>query len=74
MDNEALAEVVIAVAVAMSEQLNMDRLLVALKRQHDVYEGFEEPGAKAVAQHLRRIGSALNQQLQMREKTHGPQH
>lgn len=71
LDNTALAEVVIAVACAMSEQLDLGRLLAALKIQHDQYAGFPEPGAQAVAQHLRRIGSALTQVAALREKSGG---
>lgn len=74
LDNTALAEVVIAVACALSEQLDLDRLQIALKRQHDLYDAVPEPGAQAVARHLRRTGSALAQTQALREKRRGPQH
>jgi hypothetical protein len=74
LDNEAMAELIIAVLVAMSEQLDLQRLVEALRRQHDVYAGYGEPGAQAVAQQLRRAGSALMQADALRQKRRGPQH
>lgn len=74
MNEEVMREVIIAVCVAMSEQLDADRLLVALKRQHDAYASGDGAGAQAVAAALRQIGGAVHDIQQLREKRGGPQH
>lgn len=60
---EELAQAVAAILCAASEQLDIDRLIVALKRQHDVYVG-AHPG---IAEHIARVGSALTQLDALRE-------
>jgi len=72
LDNEAMAEFVLAVVAALSEQMDVDRLIEALHRQHGQYGELAEPGAQAVARQIRRLGSLLVQIQALREKTRGP--
>lgn len=69
MKERDVKELLIAVLSAASEQMDLDRLLMALHRQHDVYA---RQGAPAVAGALRDIGKALTAISRVREKKRGP--
>lgn len=66
MDIDPTTEAMIAVMCAMSEQLDIERLLVGLHRQHDVFAAADKPQAQEVARLLRVVGSALSQVQDLR--------
>jgi hypothetical protein len=74
MDQVVTQEVLIAVCSALCEQLDLDRLVVALRRQHDTYAASERPAAQAVAETIGEIGAALTSVAATRQKKAGPPH
>lgn len=66
-DKQLLSEVILATCSALAEQLDVDRAIIAIKRQHDAYAASGAPRADEVADILFRIGAALTHIADCRE-------
>lgn len=61
VDKNVERQALIAVAVAIAEQLDTERFLTALKRQHDAYAQSDLPDGGDIALLLFEIGNAVHQ-------------
>lgn len=74
ISNRALSEFVTCVVAAVSEQLDVPRLMEALGKQHALYSAQAGETPQAIAQQLREVGSALAQIQALRSKRGRPPH
>ncbi len=73
-DIDLMAEIVIATTSALGEQLDLDRAILAIKKQRDAIEGSGAPRADEIVEVLDRVGIAFVDILGHREARNRPRH